>query len=161
MTLKKVSIPSNRGISPDTRNRYIEYLKTLCLNPLKSGHFSGLTYQGSRYPVCSRLNPLKSGHFSGLTLSPASKRRRAQVSIPSNRGISPDGPSYETAREVFESQSPQIRAFLRPDDDLVREWLRGKSQSPQIGAFLRTGLGMVHHTHPMVSIPSNRGISPD
>ena len=136
----RVSIPSNRGISPDK----LKVKGDIWIYESQSPQIGAFlrTTRTRNLPATqpSSLNPLKSGHFSGLCAVPEAVLRR----------------------EIVSSQSPQIGAFLRTRREEAVDELEQESQSPQIGAFLRTlGRGWQTVGARVVSIPSNRGISPD
>ena len=159
-----VSIPSNRGKLPDRLRASIQVgFGRLVSIPSNRGKLPDyMTPPGSSAQLLC-LNPLKSGQTSG---------------------------QYRTSA-IFQycsrSQSPQIGANFRTDNDGVEFEFYGWSQSPQIGANFRTnhllvrGDGKSYRLNPLksgqtsghivvgvvagatvvVSIPSNRGKLPD
>ncbi len=113
--MKAVSIPSNRGKPSDYFQPGIVSQNGTVSIPSNRGKPADMTHGPTDTMSQHGLNPLKSGQAFGQ-LNYTFDRGEWTVSIPSNRG-KPSDPIFNfTERKLTPSQSPQIGASLRTQE---------------------------------------------
>jgi len=159
-----VSIPSNRGVLPETGEDSTPHGRRPTSQSPQIGASFRRTNQCIREAAMARSqSPQIGASFRSARTLGAGSWREFRVSIPSNRGVLPEYNQEQHIWGVTEVVSIPSNRGVLPEQGLS-SWSRrmATSQSPQIGASFRSDHRKDDQCRwRQVSIPSNRGVLPE